>query len=137
MCASMVINVICKPLLINFLTRTTTFTFASPSDERGLSMISIGSLLRRLGALAVLWYCDRSGAVRGLSAILYGSANWAGKSRANCSRELWSRKAWHVCSSAISDRRRNEANIEHDRPAGCCVCPVRWRHACATGARAY
>jgi len=40
---------------MNFLTLTTTFTFASPSDERGLSIISIGgSLLRRLGALAEL-----------------------------------------------------------------------------------
>ena len=44
-----------KPLLMNFLTRTTTLTLASPSDVRGLSMSSIGSLLLRLGALAVLW----------------------------------------------------------------------------------
>jgi hypothetical protein len=40
---------------MNFLTLTTTFTFASPSDERGLSIISIaGCLLRKFGALAEL-----------------------------------------------------------------------------------
>jgi len=44
-----------KPLLMNFLTRTTTLTLASPSEVRGLSMSSIGSLLLKLGALAVLW----------------------------------------------------------------------------------
>jgi hypothetical protein len=32
---------LCIPLLMNFLTLTTTFTFASPSDERGLSIISM------------------------------------------------------------------------------------------------
>lgn len=42
------------PLLMNFRTLTTTLTFASPSDERGLSIISIGWLPRKLGALAVL-----------------------------------------------------------------------------------
>jgi len=115
---------------MNFLTRTTTLTLASPSDERGLSMISIDSFLLRLGALAVLWYKDWSGAVMGLSAMMYGSSNSAGKSKANCSREQWSRKASHVSSQATSDRRRNEANIEHDRLAMCCLCPVRWRYAC-------
>jgi hypothetical protein len=40
---------------MNFLTLTTTFTFASPSDERGLSIISMtGWLLRKFGALAEL-----------------------------------------------------------------------------------
>jgi len=43
------------PLLMNFLTLTTTFTFASPSDERGLSIISMaGWTLRRFGAEAEL-----------------------------------------------------------------------------------
>jgi hypothetical protein len=42
---------------MNFLTLTTTFTFASPSDERGLSIISMAGwfmLLRKFGALAEL-----------------------------------------------------------------------------------
>jgi hypothetical protein len=44
------------PLLMNFLTLTTTFTFASPSDERGLSIISMAGwmVLRKFGALAEL-----------------------------------------------------------------------------------
>lgn len=44
------------PLLINFLTLTTTFTFPpSPSvGVNGLSITSTGSRLLRLGALAVL-----------------------------------------------------------------------------------
>lgn len=37
-----------------------------------------------------------------------------GKNKANCSREQWSRRAWHVCCSVISDRSRNEANIGRD-----------------------
>jgi len=41
---------------MNFLTLTTTFTFASPSDERGLSIISMAGwmVLRKFGALAEL-----------------------------------------------------------------------------------
>lgn len=56
------------PLRMNFLTLTTTFTFpASPLsggvNGLGGSMTSIGSLLLRLGALAVLWYVAKSGVV--------------------------------------------------------------------------
>lgn len=60
-----------------------------------------------------------------LSTILYTSAKLAaGKSKQKCSREQWSSKASHVSSQAISERQRNEANIEHDRSAMCCVCRV-------------
>jgi hypothetical protein len=39
-----------------------------------------------------------------------------GRSKANCSREQWSRRASHVCCQVISDRSRNEANIGLDHP---------------------